>query len=126
MDGPTPRTCRILAITLIVGSALLRLVFLAWDCPLDLAPDEAHYWDWALVFAYGAIFQRSAAGWWLAGILVGLGVLFKYTMVVWLPSLALFLLFSPQHRRLLWSPSCWILFGLASLSAVPILVWNFH
>ena len=25
----------------------LHLAYLAWDCPLDLAPDEAHYWDWS-------------------------------------------------------------------------------
>ncbi len=35
------------AALLIVGSALLRVVYLAPDCPLDLAPDEAHYWDWS-------------------------------------------------------------------------------
>src|SRR5207244_1503678 len=32
---------------LILGSAALRLAYLAYDCPLDLAPDEAHYWDWS-------------------------------------------------------------------------------
>src|SRR5262249_11822277 len=25
----------------------LHVVYLAHDCPLDLAPDEAHYWDWS-------------------------------------------------------------------------------
>ena len=32
---------------LILGSAALRIAYLAHDCPLDLAPDEAHYWDWS-------------------------------------------------------------------------------
>src|SRR6478736_6713967 len=31
----------------IIGAAILRILFLASDCPLDLSPDEAHYWDWS-------------------------------------------------------------------------------
>ena len=37
----------LLAVCLIVGSAFLHMVYLAYNCPLDLAPDEAHYWDWS-------------------------------------------------------------------------------
>src|SRR5215467_3958242 len=39
--------CHVLAATLILGAAAARLAYLALDCPLDLAPDEAHYWDWS-------------------------------------------------------------------------------
>jgi 4-amino-4-deoxy-L-arabinose transferase-like glycosyltransferase len=35
------------AAVLILGVSALRLVYLARWCPLDLAPDEAHYWDWS-------------------------------------------------------------------------------
>src|SRR5262249_44173380 len=35
------------AVLLILAVAGVRLVYLAYDCPLDLAPDEAHYWDWS-------------------------------------------------------------------------------
>src|SRR5262249_49480087 len=38
---------RLTAALLILGTAVLRLLYLAFDCPLDLAPDEAHYWDWS-------------------------------------------------------------------------------
>src|ERR1700686_1782999 len=38
---------RLLAAILILGTAGLRIAYLAHDCPLDLAPDEAHYWDWS-------------------------------------------------------------------------------
>src|SRR5580692_3753972 len=41
------RTCRLLAALLILGAAALHLAYLAFHCPLDLAPDEAHYWDWS-------------------------------------------------------------------------------
>lgn len=26
---------------------LVRMAYVAWFCPYDLAPDEAHYWDWS-------------------------------------------------------------------------------
>src|SRR5262245_694392 len=39
--------CRLSAAALILVAAGLHVAYLAWDCPLDLAPDEAHYWDWS-------------------------------------------------------------------------------
>src|SRR5438046_9365680 len=38
---------RAMAALLIVGAAVLHVAYLANACPLDLAPDEAHYWDWS-------------------------------------------------------------------------------
>ena len=227
-DALTDRRCRLLAAALIVGAALARVAYLACHCPLDLSPDEAHYWDWsrhldwsyyskgpgvaclirlscelfgplsvrltgdamlavrlpavvcgslllaalyvltvqvsgrhrlalacvavalttptvsagsslmtidspytccwawALVWAYRAVFDGSRPAWWIAGVLVGAGFLFKYTMVLWLPSLALFLLFSPGHRHWLWSRRWWILTALAALGAAPIIMWNWQ
>jgi hypothetical protein len=217
---------RLLAGLLIVGSALARLWYLLNNCPLDLAPDEAHYWDWsrhldwsyyskgplvaylirlgcelfgpwsagitgsemvavrvpavicgallllglyvltvqvfrreglatavvavaltwpvlaagsalmtidapysccwcwALVVGHQAVFGRSWWAWPVSGFLVGLGILAKYTMVLWIPSLALFFLFSPEHRRLLIRPGFWILVATAGFCSLPILIWN--
>ena len=42
------RLCRFLAALLILGGGgLATLPTWLDDCPLDLAPDEAHYWDWS-------------------------------------------------------------------------------
>src|SRR6266852_3208751 len=41
------RPWRAAAVVLIVAAVCLRLMYLAYSCPLDLAPDEAHYWDWS-------------------------------------------------------------------------------
>src|SRR5947209_1466592 len=38
---------RIAALLLVLASAGLHLGYLAYQCPLNLAPDEAHYWDWS-------------------------------------------------------------------------------
>jgi hypothetical protein len=224
----TPARCAALAAFLIVGSAVLRLIYLSFNCPLDLAPDEAHYWDWsrhldwsyyskgpgvawlirlscflfsdlsiwltgaempavrlpavvcgglllaslyvltlrisgrpplalaavavaltipavaagssimtidspytccwgwALVWMHRALFEDRWSGWWLAGLATGLGILFKYTMVLFVPSVALFLLFSPVHRQLLLSWRYWGFVALAGLSSLPIVVWNLN
>jgi hypothetical protein len=230
-DPPAPPAAqpwrwRALAAFLILASAGLRLAYLARDCPLDLAPDEAHYWDWsrhpdwsyyskgplvayliragcdwagesarrltgaempavrlpavvcgalllvslyvltaqvfgreplaaavvalalclpvvgagstlmtidapytccwgwALVLGYHAVFRRAAWAWPAAGLVVGIGILAKYTMVLWLPSLGLFLLTSPAHRRLLARPGVWVLGTTAAACCLPILGWN--
>jgi hypothetical protein len=217
---------RLAAALLILGAAALRLAFLVNDCPLDLAPDEAHYWDWsrnldwsyyskgplvawmihagrallgewserlvasqmlavrlpavlcgslllaalyaltvqvhrserlalavvalaltlplvsagssimtidspyaacwgwALVVGHHAVFGGRRWAWPLAGLLVGLGILAKYTMVLWLPALGFFLLAAPQYRRLLLRPGPWVAGGVAALCCLPILVWN--
>jgi Dolichyl-phosphate-mannose-protein mannosyltransferase len=217
---------RMLAAVLILGAAGMHLAYLAHDCPLDLAPDEAHYfdwsrhldlsyyskgplvaylirggcetvgawseqntanlmfavrlpavicgslllvslyvltvlvhgrealalgavalaltlpviaagasimtidspytccWGWALVFGHRAIFRGSWWAWPAAGLAVGLGILAKYTMVLWLPSAGLFLLAQPNLRRLLLRPGFWIMSAIAGLFCLPILIWN--
>ncbi|MSQ92927.1 MAG: glycosyltransferase family 39 protein [Gemmataceae bacterium] len=47
MDSAHSPRYRWAALTLIAAVAVLRLIYLAWCCPLDLAPDEAHYWEWS-------------------------------------------------------------------------------
>ena len=81
-------------------------------------------WGWALVLGHRAVFRGSRWAWPAAGLVVGLGILAKYTMVLWLPSVGLFLLFQPDHRRLLLRPGFWIMSAIAGLCCLPILVWN--
>jgi hypothetical protein len=215
-----------LALALIVTAAVLRIVYFGWFSPLDLSPDEAHYWDWsrhldwsyyskgpgvaylihvscwlfgslsqaltgnmmlavrlpamlcgslllvslyvltvqifrrellalavvvlgltmpifalgsslmtidspycccwgwALVVGYHALTRQSIGAWLLAGLLVGCGILAKYTMVLWLPSLALFLLISREHRAQILRPGPWLACLVAAACCVPILIWN--
>jgi hypothetical protein len=81
-------------------------------------------WGWALVLGHHAIFRRAAWAWPATGLAVGLGILAKYTMVLWLPSVALFLLTSPAHRPLLRRRGFWIMTATAALAGLPILLWN--
>jgi hypothetical protein len=218
--------CGLVAGLLILGAAVLHLVYLTHNCPLDLAPDEAHYWDWsrnldwsyyskgplvaclirgscdlvgawsekhtgnlmfavrlpavvcgsllllglylltvqvygrhrlalavvcgaltfpliavgsslmtidapytccwcwALVLGHRALFRNSPWAWPALGLVVGLGILAKYTMALWVPCAGLFLLTSPEHRSLLHHRGFWIMVGAAGLCCLPILIWN--
>jgi hypothetical protein len=220
------RNFHLAVLILILGSACLRLAYLAYQCPLDLAPDEAHYWDWSrhLDWSYyskgplvaylirlgtslagnmsvrllgnemlavrlpavacGAlilgglyvltlrIYQRPwlallvvifaltlppvAAGsalmtidapyaccwtWalvlghlalerdklitWLAlGLVVGLGILAKYTMLIWGASFVLYLLTHAARRAALLRPGIWLAAAVTAVCCLPILIWN--
>lgn len=39
--------CRLLAALLILGVFIAHLLYLTHNCPIDLAEDEAYYWDWS-------------------------------------------------------------------------------
>ena len=45
-------------------------------------------------------------------------------MVLWLPSVGLFLLLQPDRRRLLLRPGFWVMSIIAGLCCLPILIWN--
>jgi hypothetical protein len=225
IDQASAWRCRTLAALLILGAAALRLLYLAYYCPLDLAPDEAHYWDWsrhldlsyyskgplvayliragcaltgswsvqlassalavrlpavicgslllvslyalavqvfskerlalgvvalaltvpvvgagaslmtidapytclwgwALVLGHRAIFRQSSWAWPALGLVIGLGILAKYTMALWIPSAALFFITTRSHRRLLFARGFWIMTGMAALCCLPIIIWN--
>jgi hypothetical protein len=219
-------TYRLAALLLILTAGVFHFAYLAYDCPLDLAPDEAHYWDWsrhldwsyyskgplvaylirigcavfgpwsqaltgtdmlavrfpavvcgalllaalyvltmqvfareglalavvavgltlpllsagatlmtidapycccwawALVLGHHAILRGSLWAWPVLGLVIGLGILAKYTMLMWIPSVGLFLLTSRGLRRRFVAPGFWIMVASAALCCLPILIWN--
>jgi undecaprenyl-diphosphatase len=58
------------------------------------------------------------------GIWFGLGLLSKYTMILFAPSLFFAMLADPEHRRQLLSPWPWLGLLFGSLLFTPVLVWN--
>jgi len=83
-------------------------------------------WSWALVFGYLALFRERRWAWPAAGLMIALGLLAKQTMVLWVPSLMLFLYFTPGWRRHLCRPGFWVMAFVGALGSVPILVWNYQ
>jgi 4-amino-4-deoxy-L-arabinose transferase-like glycosyltransferase len=83
------------------------------------------YLWWTLV-AYFAIrlINSGDARWWLAiGAAIGLGMMTKYTMGVWVLALVGGVLLTPQRRDLR-SPWLWAGAGLAILIVLPNLIWQ--
>ncbi len=108
----------------VVGLALTMPMLAAGSSLMTIDAPYTCCWGWALVLAHRAVFRGSAWAWPLAGLVVGIGILAKYTMVVFLPSLGLFLLATPTFRRLLLRPGFWIMGVVAGLCCLPILIWN--
>ncbi|MCW5200850.1 glycosyltransferase family 39 protein [Desulfobulbus sp. F4] len=102
------------ALLLLNGSALIA------------TPDGLLLPCWAAACYHAA---RAAEGnqlrhWLLTGLWFGLGLLSKYTMLLFLPSLFCALIFTGAYRRRLWSWQPWL--GLlAGLSLfMPVIIWN--
>jgi hypothetical protein len=116
------------------GSLALGVVALALTFPVvaagsSLMTIDAPYtccWGWALVLGYHAFFRRSAWAWPVLGLVIGSGILAKYTMVLWLPSAGFFLWTSPAHRRLWFRPGFWVMTLVAAVCCLPILLWNWQ
>src|SRR5262245_31501537 len=107
----------------LVAAALTMPIVTAGATLMTIDAPYVCFWGWALVFAHRAI-NKGGIAWEAAGVCIGLGILAKYTMVVFVPSLMLYLLFSGEHRKLLFSGGFWSMLGLAAVCCVPILVWN--
>jgi hypothetical protein len=110
--------------TAVVAVALTLPVLSAGSCIMTIDAPYTCCWGWALVLGHHAIFRRSAWAWIACGLVVGIGILAKYTMVLWVPSVGLFLLTSAVHRRVLLGWGFWAMAAVAALCCLPILVWN--
>ena len=84
-------------------------------------------WACSLITARKAVFTPSGCDliWWvLTGALVGIGILAKYTMVLFAASLFLGLLSHPEWRKKLKTFAPWLGVTIAILFCTPILLWN--
>ncbi len=101
--------------TLLFGSLGL---FMTGDPPLCL------FWTIGLIAAVLAVERDDARLWIPSFLAIGVGSLFKYTILILVPTLVLFLLFTPSRRRQLRSPGfllgCLLLFACLT----PVLHWN--
>jgi dolichol-phosphate mannosyltransferase len=107
---------------------------LAWEAmpnavvsSIALLPDSPMIFGWMVALAglTAALWGgRPAAGWLLAGAGLGLALLGKYTAGVLAPSVVLFLLLSPAHRRHLLTPWPYLAIVVAMAVFSPVLYWN--
>jgi 4-amino-4-deoxy-L-arabinose transferase-like glycosyltransferase len=108
----------------VVASALTLPILSAGSLLMTIDAPYTCCWGWALVLGHRAIFRPAWWAWLAAGFLVGLGILAKYTMVLWIPSVALFLLATPRFRSRLWRSGFWSMIAVAAACCLPIVIWN--
>jgi 4-amino-4-deoxy-L-arabinose transferase-like glycosyltransferase len=69
--------------------------------------------------------ERRTLAWWIGtGLCAGLALFSKYSAVLTILGAGVFLLTSPEHRRLLATTKPWIALAIALLIFSPVLVWN--
>jgi len=85
---------------------------------------QAAAWGATAYHAARAFEENKWPQWIIAGLWFGFGLLSKYTMVIILPCLLLYALFSSQHRGRLASakPYCGLLLGFVLF--LPVIWWN--
>jgi 4-amino-4-deoxy-L-arabinose transferase-like glycosyltransferase len=99
---------------LAVGSVIMTI-----DSPLMF------FWGLTIFLLHLALSKKEKGYWYAAGVSLGLGLLSKYTIVALIPSLFLYIAFSPTKRFWLKEkePYLFIFIGLLILS--PTLYWNY-
>lgn len=88
--------------------------------------------DVPLLFAWAVALLAFAAlidtrSWWpaiLLGLALGLGLNAKYAMAWFLLCMGIYLLVTPERRRVLTDPRLWVALALAAMLIAPNLVWN--
>jgi 4-amino-4-deoxy-L-arabinose transferase-like glycosyltransferase len=104
---------------------LMAPEFLGLDSFLSMNSFEAVFWM-TTVLAILMLLRGASAGWWIAfGIAGGLGVENKPSMVVFLISLLVALLLTPE-RRIVFSRAAIVGVAIIIALALPNLLWQIH
>ena len=82
------------------------------------------FWSMSLYFFTRAVKTDRAVYWALAAVSAGLGLLSKYTMIIFIVSVFLFLLVERTYRKHLKNPKLYLTMIGAALIYFPNLLWN--
>ena len=79
----------------------------------------------ALLYALSrAVFEGARIWWAICGVVAALALYAKFSAVVLAVGIAVFLIGSREHRRLLLRPDVYLAAGIASVLFAPVLAWN--
>ncbi len=81
-------------------------------------------WSIGLFAAYAMIFEGARNSWLVLGIAMGLGMLSKYSFLLFILSFFIFLICSKEHRPLLAKGRFWAAMAIAGLIFLPNILWN--
>jgi len=105
---------------------LVQGVLLFNGASLIATPDGLLLPCWAAASYHGAmaLSNRSRGQWLMTGLWFGLGLLSKYTMLLFLPSLFFSMLAVPTYRKQLVTAWPWLGLFSGLLLFTPVLIWN--
>ncbi len=84
------------------------------------------FWALAVLIFWNALHSDRVLPWFWLGLAIGAGFLAKFTNGVQLACIGLFLLWSKEHRPLLFSRKLFVMLAAFGLASTPILWWNFQ
>lgn len=108
------------------GALWLNLILIISLGSVIITPDTPLIFFYALTlyFLFQAIFNDKPRFWYFAGLSLGCSLLSKYTGILAVPCLALFLIFSYRHKRLLRQKEPYLALAIAGLVFSPTIIWN--
>ncbi|MCB1282210.1 MAG: glycosyltransferase family 39 protein, partial [Salinibacterium sp.] len=113
-----------------VAAAMVLLIPVYQAVAMIMTIDGPFLACWAVAgwAALAAMRRRGRWSWLVLGIALALGFVFKYTMVLLVPGLAVFLVLCARSRSLAPRWGVWAIGGaaIACLGLLPVLVWNAH
>ncbi len=83
-------------------------------------------WAGACYHASQALDFKKLKQWLLTGMWFGLGLLSKYTMLLFLPSLFLVIIICPAYRKHLFHFAPWLGLLLSLVIFTPVILWNYN
>ena len=111
-----------------VGALLLcGLYYFSWpSSEFNHNIAEMPFWAAGALTFHRCINEGKARDWLLLGLIAGLGILTKYVFAVLLVMMALFVLLTPRHRRLVLSPWPYAAALVMAIILVPHVLWLTH
>jgi 4-amino-4-deoxy-L-arabinose transferase-like glycosyltransferase len=82
------------------------------------------FWAWAALIFWKAIHRDKLGDWFWLGMAIGAGFLAKFTNGVQLICIGFFLLWSKEHRALIFSRKMFVMCAAFGVCCLPILWWN--
>ncbi len=101
-------------------------IFVVGSLLMTIDPLSIFFWIWTVYVFWSNKDDPTPGRWMLIGLLIGLGMLCKYTNVALIFSFILFFIWHKPHRTKLGRPGFWLMVLVALLCLAPVLIWNWQ